>query len=91
MAKLDSVTVADPAAKIASAAVIEMRVFNMTLLLRTSFRNLINARHLRHVPIAAPSKRGVSRRKFQTFREQHLLPHRPWYARLKCGYFLNSE
>jgi hypothetical protein len=39
MAKLDSVTIADPAAKIASAAVIEVRALNMTLLLRTSFRN----------------------------------------------------
>ena len=28
MAKLDSVTIADPAAKIASAAVIEMRAFD---------------------------------------------------------------
>jgi hypothetical protein len=66
MAKLDSVTIADPAAKIASAAVIEMRAFNMTLLLRTSFRNSDQ-----HATPAARSdcssfEKGDNRQKFQT-------------------------
>jgi hypothetical protein len=58
MAKLDSVTIADPAVKIASVAVIEMRALNMTLLLRNELSPMINARHLRRVPIAAPFEKG---------------------------------
>jgi hypothetical protein len=65
MAKLDSVTIADPAAKIASAAAIEMRAFDMPLLLRTSFAIVINAQHLRRVPNAALSKGEAPRQNFK--------------------------